>query len=150
MRRRAIAEFQMSLTAANAPLDRFARGARDAMTKGQKRGALLFVGKARCVHCHAVAGRLGHACRRDDPAGRALCRQIARAPIATGSRCLDADQVGGVGWPLAHAVLDGALPSTQGATGDDRSVVISGDMGYGEGILVDIQPNRAGASVRHG
>jgi cytochrome c peroxidase len=56
MRRRAIAEFQTSLTAANAPLDRFARGASGAMTAGQKRGALLFFGKAGCVHCHAVAG----------------------------------------------------------------------------------------------
>jgi cytochrome c peroxidase len=56
MRRRAIAEFQASLTAANAPLDRFARGERGAMTQGQKRGALLFFGAARCVQCHAVAG----------------------------------------------------------------------------------------------
>jgi cytochrome c peroxidase len=56
MRRRALAEFQTSLTAANAPLDRFARGERGAMTPGQKRGALLFFGAARCVHCHAVAG----------------------------------------------------------------------------------------------
>jgi cytochrome c peroxidase len=56
MRRRAIAEFQTSLTAANAPLDRFARGERGAMTQGQKRGALLFFGEARCIHCHAVAG----------------------------------------------------------------------------------------------
>jgi cytochrome c peroxidase len=56
MRRRAIAEFQTSLTAANAPLDQFARGTSDAMTTGQKRGALLFFGKAGCVHCHAVAG----------------------------------------------------------------------------------------------
>ena len=57
MRRRAIAEFQTALTAANAPLDRFARGDRHAMTPGQKRGALLFFGKARCVACHAVAGQ---------------------------------------------------------------------------------------------
>lgn len=56
MRRRAIAEFQTSLTAANAPLDQFARGTSDAMTTGQKRGAFLFFGKAGCVHCHAVAG----------------------------------------------------------------------------------------------
>jgi cytochrome c peroxidase len=56
MRRRAIAEFQTSLTAANAPLDRFARGERKAMTRGQKRGALLFFGRANCVACHAVAG----------------------------------------------------------------------------------------------
>jgi cytochrome c peroxidase len=56
MRRRALAEFQASLTAANAPLDRFARGERGAMTVAQKRGALLFFGAARCIHCHAVAG----------------------------------------------------------------------------------------------
>jgi len=57
MRRRAIAEFETTLTAANAPLDRFARGDRRAMTLGQKRGALLFFGKAGCVACHAVAGQ---------------------------------------------------------------------------------------------
>jgi len=52
----ALAEFQMSLTFADAPLDRFARGEHGAMTDRQKRGALLFFGKARCVACHAVAG----------------------------------------------------------------------------------------------
>jgi cytochrome c peroxidase len=57
MRRLAIAEFQTSLTAANAPLDRFARGDTGAMTLGQKRGALLFFAKAGCVACHAVADR---------------------------------------------------------------------------------------------
>jgi cytochrome c peroxidase len=56
MRRLAIAEFQTSITAANAPLDRFARGDTRAMTSRQKRGALLFFGKANCVRCHAVAG----------------------------------------------------------------------------------------------
>lgn len=56
MRRLAIAEFQTGLTAADAPLDRFARGQADAMTPGQKRGALLFFGSAGCVACHAVAG----------------------------------------------------------------------------------------------
>jgi cytochrome c peroxidase len=57
MRRRAIAEFQTTLTAADAPLDRFARGDRHAMTPAQKRGALLFFGEARCVGCHAVGGQ---------------------------------------------------------------------------------------------
>jgi cytochrome c peroxidase len=56
MRRRAIAEFQTTLTSADAPLDRFARGDGEALTPAQKRGALLFFGKARCVACHAVAG----------------------------------------------------------------------------------------------
>jgi cytochrome c peroxidase len=54
---RAIAEFEFTLTYANAPIDRFARGDRDAMNQSEKRGALLFFGKARCVSCHAVAGK---------------------------------------------------------------------------------------------
>ncbi len=53
---RAIAEFEFTLVFANAPIDRFARGERKAMTDDQKRGALLFFGKANCVLCHAVAG----------------------------------------------------------------------------------------------
>lgn len=53
---KAIAEFEFTLVFANAPLDQFARGDHQAMTTSQKRGALLFFGKARCVQCHAVAG----------------------------------------------------------------------------------------------
>jgi cytochrome c peroxidase len=41
----AIAEFEITLTFADAPLDQFARGQVDAMTDAQKRGALLFFGK---------------------------------------------------------------------------------------------------------
>jgi cytochrome c peroxidase len=52
----AIAEFELTLTFANAPIDRFARGHGQAMTDSEKRGALLFFGKANCVACHAVAG----------------------------------------------------------------------------------------------
>jgi cytochrome c peroxidase len=54
---RAIAEFEFTLVLANAPIDRFARGDRSAMTLPEKKGALLFFGQAGCVHCHAVAGR---------------------------------------------------------------------------------------------
>lgn len=52
----AIAEFEFALTFADAPIDQFARGNRRAMTDGQKRGALLFFGKANCVSCHRVSG----------------------------------------------------------------------------------------------
>jgi cytochrome c peroxidase len=52
----AIAEFEFTLTFANAPIDRFARGERNALTEDQKRGALLFFGAARCSECHSVAG----------------------------------------------------------------------------------------------
>lgn len=53
---RAIAEFEFAMVRADAPLDRFARGERDAMTDTEKRGALVFFGKGGCVSCHAVAG----------------------------------------------------------------------------------------------
>jgi cytochrome c peroxidase len=52
----AIAEFEFQLTFADAPIDRFARGHRNALTDAQKQGALLFFGAARCVQCHNVSG----------------------------------------------------------------------------------------------
>ncbi len=52
----AIAEFEFSLTFANAPIDRFARGQSGALTRREKKGALLFFGEAECVRCHAVGG----------------------------------------------------------------------------------------------
>lgn len=53
----AIAEFEFTLVFANAPLDRFTRGEKNAMTDDEKRGALLFFGSANCVACHAVSGQ---------------------------------------------------------------------------------------------
>jgi cytochrome c peroxidase len=53
----AIGEWETTMVRANAPLDRFARGNVNAMTDEQKRGALLFFGKANCVSCHAVSGQ---------------------------------------------------------------------------------------------
>jgi cytochrome c peroxidase len=52
----AIAEFTFSLVRADAPIDRYARGEAGALSESQKRGALLFFGRAGCVGCHAVAG----------------------------------------------------------------------------------------------
>ena len=52
----AIAEFEILFTFTDAPLDKFARGDAAAMTDSQKRGALLFFGKAKCAQCHTVGG----------------------------------------------------------------------------------------------
>lgn len=52
-----LAEFQISLTFANAPIDRFARGEVSAMSSAQKRGAVVFFEKASCVQCHSVKGQ---------------------------------------------------------------------------------------------
>jgi cytochrome c peroxidase len=54
---RAIAEFEFIQRGADAPIDRFARGEAGAMTAPEKRGALLFFGRANCVTCHAVSGK---------------------------------------------------------------------------------------------
>lgn len=54
---KAIAEFEFTLTFADAPIDKFARGDRDELSDEQKKGALLFFGKANCVECHTVAGK---------------------------------------------------------------------------------------------
>lgn len=51
-----IAEFEFTLVYADAPIDQFARGQKNALTTDQKKGALLFFGKAHCVECHAVSG----------------------------------------------------------------------------------------------
>jgi cytochrome c peroxidase len=53
---KAIAEFEFTLVFADAPLDRFARGDVNSMSMSQKRGALVFFGKAKCVECHKVDG----------------------------------------------------------------------------------------------
>lgn len=54
---RAIAEFEFTLTFADAPIDRFARGERNALTDDEKKGALLFFGEAGCSQCHSVGGK---------------------------------------------------------------------------------------------
>jgi cytochrome c peroxidase len=53
---KAIAEFEFTLVFADAPIDQFARGQRNKLTADQKKGALVFFGKGRCVECHAVSG----------------------------------------------------------------------------------------------
>jgi cytochrome c peroxidase len=53
---RAIAEFEFTQVYADAPIDRYARGISNAMSDGEKRGAVLFFGKAGCASCHAVSG----------------------------------------------------------------------------------------------
>lgn len=48
----AIAAYERTLLANEAPFQRWLRGERDAMSDAQKRGALVFFGKAECVACH--------------------------------------------------------------------------------------------------
>ena len=54
---KAVAEFEFSLIFADAPVDQYMRGQKNALTADQKKGALLFFGKAGCVECHKVSGQ---------------------------------------------------------------------------------------------
>ena len=54
---RAIAEFEFTLVFADAPIDKFARGQKNALTNDEKRGALIFFGFGNCTSCHAVSGQ---------------------------------------------------------------------------------------------
>ena len=51
---KAIAAYERTLVSANAPIDRFIAGDREAMTAAAQRGFALFRGRARCSVCHTV------------------------------------------------------------------------------------------------
>ncbi len=48
----ALAAFQRSQMAGDSPVDRFEAGEVDALTESERRGRVLFAGKARCISCH--------------------------------------------------------------------------------------------------
>jgi cytochrome c peroxidase len=50
--KRAIAAFERSLVTPDSPFDRYAKGDKQALTEQQKRGLILFFGKAACSECH--------------------------------------------------------------------------------------------------
>jgi len=49
---KAIASFERTQLSGNSPFDRFITGTHDAITEAQKRGWLLFQGRAKCIECH--------------------------------------------------------------------------------------------------
>jgi cytochrome c peroxidase len=51
-----VAEFEFSLTFAKAPIDKYAMGIKNALSDAEKRGAIIFFTKGKCMSCHAVNG----------------------------------------------------------------------------------------------
>jgi cytochrome c peroxidase len=51
-----VAEFEFYLTFAKAPLDKYAMGIKNALSDAEKKGAIIFFTKGKCVSCHAVSG----------------------------------------------------------------------------------------------
>lgn len=50
---KAIAAYERTLVTPNSPFDRYMAGDKNAMTEPQKRGLLLYIGKASCSQCHS-------------------------------------------------------------------------------------------------
>jgi hypothetical protein len=98
----------------------------------------------------AVARLFGHEGGRDDPAHLAFFRQITIEPVPTGSRFIDEDQVLGFCLKLAHDLINVDLPGADRAEVDDLSIVLVGDRGHRDGVLVDIQTDVECARVIHG
>ena len=68
----AIAAYERTLLANQAPFQQWLRGRRGAMTEEQKRGALVFFGKAQCATCHtgpALSSMTFHALGMGDMEG---------------------------------------------------------------------------------
>lgn len=48
----ALAAFQKTIISKDAPIDRYLRGDKNALTKIQKKGYDIFIGKGKCIRCH--------------------------------------------------------------------------------------------------
>ena len=102
------------------------------------------------VGVYAVAGLFRNQGGSHNPANQVLLREITLEPGPAGARFIDKDQVFSLGLHLLNELINVGLPGADGAQVEDLSVVLLGDRGHGDGILVDIQPNRECASMRHG
>jgi len=68
----AIAAFERSVVASQAPFQKWLRGSVNALNENQKKGALLFFGKGKCYTCHSGPGLNGmsfHALGMNDLSG---------------------------------------------------------------------------------
>jgi hypothetical protein len=80
----------------------------------------------------------------------AFLGQIAIEPVPTGSRFIDKDQVLGFCLQLADELINVGVPGANGAEVDDISIVVFGNIGDSDGLLMDIQSDVERVRVTHG
>jgi hypothetical protein len=76
--------------------------------------------------------------------------EIPVEPGATGTRFLDTDQLLGLGWPRADAVVHVTWACADGPEVGDLSTVRLRDVSDGHRVLVDIHADRQCARLAHG
>jgi hypothetical protein len=97
-----------------------------------------------------ITGLLGNQRRRHHPAVRALVRQLAVEPGATGAGVVDEEQMFGLGWPLADELIAITLAGANGAKIGDLGTVLLRDVRHGNRVLVDVHPDGQRARLAQG
>ena len=102
------------------------------------------------VGCDAVSSLVGPKCRGHDPAVVAFCRPIAGEPGAARPRVRDEEEVCGLRWPLADALIASTLTGPNSTEGGHLSARLWGDIRHGHCLFVDIPSDQECARLRHG
>ena len=75
----AIATYERTVVASEAPFQKWLNGDQDAMSSAEKQGAILFFGKGKCYSCHSGPGLNGmdfHALGMNDMAGTNMVGEV--------------------------------------------------------------------------
>ena len=83
------------------------------------------------------------------PAVGAFVRQRAVEPGATGAGFVDEEQMGGLRWHCAYALIDVTLAGAKSSERGDLSTMILGDRGDSHRVCVDIHADKECARLGH-
>jgi hypothetical protein len=92
----------------------------------------------------------GHEGGRDHPADRVFFGQLTIEPVPTRAGFRDKDQVFSLRWQLPNQGVDVTLPGAKGPQGEDRGVMLFGDVGHSDRLFVNIHSDVKRARLGHG
>jgi hypothetical protein len=93
---------------------------------------------------------LGNQGGGDAPASVAFLPQVPRDPVATGTSFVDEDERLALCVQLPDELVDSTLPRPKRAEGDARRPVCLGNIGNGDGRLMDLHANGERARLGQG
>jgi len=108
------------------------------------------VPRVSAVGCDPVARFLGHQRGRPHPAIVALLRQRAVEPIAARAGFVDAEQMLGLGLPLANQRIEGTLACAHRPARGPLGPMLLGHLGHRDGLFVDLHSKKECVRLRHG
>jgi hypothetical protein len=102
------------------------------------------------VGCDPIAWCVGEQRGCHHPAGVAFLRQRAGEPGATGTGCVDEEQMCGLRWHLAYELIDGTRAGANSSERGCLSTMSLGDIGDSNRVFVDIHSDKECARLGHG